>query len=218
MNGIEILWRERDIFLAGLATTLSLCIAAVLLSLALSALGAVAIREASPRARAAIVRFVDLVRCVPFLLLAYVVYFGLPELGWNIGPYWAGLLTLTIYTSAYFVEIFRSAMMNLSSGCTEAARAYGFSMPALYRRIIFPQVAITTAPLVGNQIIMVLKDSAMLMIITVKEISFAANYVSTNYFSPFAPFVLAAGLYWSVSLLVEQGVRFLSKIRSQRYG
>ncbi len=65
---------------------------------------------------------------------------------------------------------------------------------------------------------MMIKDTALLMIITVQELTFAANFVSTNYFSVVAPFALAMALYWGLCIFVEAGVRTLSKVQRRQYG
>lgn len=207
MNGFAIVWEHRELFLTGLINTVSLVGVALAISLPLAALGAIALVEGPAPVRRAGRALVDLMRCVPFLLLAYVVYYGLPEAGLRLDAWWAGLVTLTVYGAAYFVEIFRSAWLALPRDGVEAARAYGFMPFKFYQRIVFPQIAFASAPIVGSQIIVMIKDSALLMIITVPEISFAANYVNANNFQPFAPFVVAIAMYWMLSLTVEAGVR-----------
>ncbi|HEY0292983.1 MAG TPA: amino acid ABC transporter permease [Hansschlegelia sp.] len=218
MNGFAIVWQERALFLEGLWNTVSLVAAAIAISVPLSALGAVVLVEA-PRPVARLARaLVDLMRCVPFLLLAYVIYYGLPQLGLRFDAWWAGLVTMTLYNAAYLAEIFRSAWLALPKEGFEAARAYGFRPATLYRRIVLPQIAYASAPLVGGQIIVMIKDSALLMIITVREISFAANSINANYFTPFAPFVVAIGMYWMLSLIVEAWVRRVASGARLRYG
>ena len=218
MNGFAIVWQERELFLTGLANTASLVTLAILISLPLSVLGAIALVEGPAPVRKAGRAFVDLMRCVPFLLLAYVVYYGLPEAGLRLDAWWAGLATLVIYSSAYLVETFRSTWLGLPKDGIEAARAYGFSRAALYRRIVFPQIAYASAPVVGGQMIIMIKDSALLMIITVPEISFAASSINANYYLPFAPFVVAIGLYWMLSLIIEAGVRKIGAEARLRHG
>lgn len=218
MSTLEILWQSRAIFLWGAANTLSLVLGCLLLSIPLGILGAVALEEARAPLRRTLQEVFDLLRCVPFLLLAYVVYFGLPEIGLRLGPWWAGLVSLTVYNAAYLVEIFRSAFLSIAKADLEAARAFGFSRSLTYRRIVIPQVAVTAAPVIGNQIITTMRDSAFLMIITVQELTFAANFVSANFFTPFAPFAMAVLLYLLMSLAVEWGVRRMEAVRRHRYG
>ena len=218
MSGLRIVWDSRDIFLWGAANTLSLVLGCLILSLPLGILGAILITEAPAPLRRLLAEAVDLLRCVPFLLLAYVVYYGLPELGLRLDAWWAGLAALTIYTTAYLVEIFRAAFQAVARDDLEAARAFGLSRSLLYRRIVLPQVAIRSAPLIGNQIITTIRDSALLMIITVQELTFAANFVSANRFTPFAPFAAAVGLYVLMSLVIEGGVRRMDRVRRIRFG
>ncbi|GLS42846.1 amino acid ABC transporter permease [Methylobacterium brachythecii] len=218
MSGILVSWQYRDVFLWGVANTLSLVLGCLVLSVPLGILGAIMLTEAPAPLRRLFAELVDLLRCVPFLLLAYVVYYGLPELGLRLDPWWAGLVSLTLYNTAYLVEIFRAAFLGIARDNIEAAQAFGLSRSLLYRRIILPQVAITAAPVIGNQVITTIRDSALLMIITVQELTFAANFVSANAFAPFAPFAAAVGLYLLMSLAIEAGVRRMERMRRVRYG
>lgn len=105
MNGLLIVWQSREAFLWRVANTLSLVLSCLLLSIPLGILGAIALRESRAPLRRTLEEFIDLLRCVPFLLLAYVVYYGLPEIGLRLDPWWAGLASLTVYNTAYLVEI-----------------------------------------------------------------------------------------------------------------
>jgi polar amino acid transport system permease protein len=127
-------------------------------------------------------------------------------------------VSLVLYNVAYLSEIIRSAAQAIPADNIEAARAFGFTRPGLYVRIVLPQVAVNAAPVIGNQLIMMIKDTALLMIITVQEISFAANFVNASAFSPFAPFTVAVLLYWGLCLVVEAFIRKLGAIRKIRYG
>lgn len=217
MNGLLVVWESRDVFLWA-ANTLSLVLGCLLLSIPIGILGAVVLTEAPDPLRRLFAEAVDLLRCVPFLLLAYVVYYGLPELGLRLDPWWAGLMSLTVYTTAYLAEIFRAAFRAVAPDNIEAAHAFGLSRSLIYRRIILPQVAITAAPVIGNQVITTIRDSALLMIITVQELTFAANFVSANHFTPFEPFAAAVGLYLLMSFVIEAGVRRMERVRKLRYG
>ncbi|MGE4281655.1 MAG: amino acid ABC transporter permease [Magnetospirillum sp.] len=218
MNGVSILWESRELFLQGALDTLTLVLGCLVLSLPLSILGAVLMNESGPSLKRALRELFDFLRCVPFLLLAYVIYYGLPELGVRLPPWWAGLVSLTLYNAAYLVEIFRAAFNGIDRDNIEAAQAFGFSRLQTYRRVILPQAVITAAPLIGNQTITAMRDSAFLMIITVQELTFTANFVSANHFSPFAPFAMAVGLYWLMSVSIEWVVGRMGIIRRSRYG
>jgi polar amino acid transport system permease protein len=90
----------------------------------------------------------------------------------------------------------------------------------LFRRIILPQVLIAVGPVVGNQLIQLIKDSAFLSIITVPELTFAANAVQSYYFVPFESFLVATLLYWAlcggVEWLVRRGEQLAAVVRPAR--
>ncbi len=73
----------------------------------------------------------------------------------------------------------------------------------MYRRIVLPQLVLRTAPVLGNQLIICLKDTAFPSIITVRELTSAAASVQSLYFIPFEAFIVAIGLYWVTSILIE---------------
>lgn len=207
MRDFLVVLEHYDRFLAGLANTLWL--AGATLVLASVAGCVVAALMLSPRkfVRTTVNLVVDGMRCVPFLLLAYLVYYGLPQLGLQFDSWTCGLSALVIYHTAYIGEIIRGAWMNLSHDQIEAGRAYGFTGFPLFRRIILPQLFFASAPVIGNQTIYILKDTAFLMIITVPELTFAASSVQSTYFVPFASFIAAMILYWLVTLAIEAVVR-----------
>ena len=98
----------------------------------------------------------------------------------------------------------------------EAARAFGFHGWRLLVRIILPPVLLDAVPMLGNQMIQVIKDSAFLVIITVQELTYAANEVQATYYVPFASFICAILLYWLLCLGVEGGVRGLLRVAEIR--
>jgi polar amino acid transport system permease protein len=160
---------------------------------------------------------VDAGRCIPFLLLTYIVYFGLPSAGVVLDKWTAALTTLVLYNTAYMAEILRAGWASLPSEQTQAARAFGYSGLLMLRRIILPQVLIAVGPVIGNQLIQLIKDSAFLSIITIPELTFAANAVQSYYFVPFESFLVATVLYWAlcggIEWLVRRGEKWAAFVR-----
>src|SRR6202007_1445963 len=205
---MEIVWQEAPQFVTGLGNTLWLCIASMALSLVLGALFLLPLTSRRQNVRRAAQAVIDAGRCIPFLLLTYFVYFGLPGMGLVLDKLTAAVTTLVLYNTVYMAEILRAGWGSLPAGHTDAARAFGYSGFALLRRIILPQVLIAVGPVIGNQLIQLIKDSAFLSIITVPELTYAANAVQSYYFVPFESFAVATLLYWALCAGVEQVVRW----------
>jgi polar amino acid transport system permease protein len=160
--------------------------------------------------------FVDGMRCIPFLLFAYIVYYGFPSLGLNLDNWSAGLVALTIYNAAYMAEILRGAWAAMPREPIEAGTAFGFSGLRLFRRIILPSLVLSAGPVVGNQLIQIIKDSAFLTIIALPELTHAASSIQSRYYVPFAAFITAVALYWGLCLVVEAGVNVLRRLADAR--
>lgn len=216
MNQWSIVWSARESFLNGLLATLELFIIAAAVGLAIGIVLCYVMEHQNRVVDRLIIGFVSLMRAIPFLILAYLLYYGLPELGVSMEAWSAGLLALVIYHGAYFFEILRSQRRIFSAGYIEAAVSQGFSRYKIFRRIILPNLFSSSLPLLGNQLIICLKDTAFLSIITVQEITAAANGVQSTYFIPFNAFIVAIGLYWAISILLELLIKRLSVYGARR--
>jgi polar amino acid transport system permease protein len=205
-----------DSFLVGFLNTVWLSVTAAVVSLVLAALLTLPLMAHQRPVRLATRSLVDGVRCIPFLLLAYLIYYCLPAVGVRFDSWTAGLLTLILYNTAYFAEILRGAWSHLPHEQEESARAFGYSGIPLFVRIIAPQIFLAAGPVLGNQLIILIKDSAFLMIITVPELTYMANYVQSTYFVPFETFILAVVLYWGLCTLVELAVKRLEGLAEAR--
>ena len=148
-----IVWRERDLLLAGLTNTIVLSLASTVAALLLGALLTVLLMSRRTSARFVAGSFVDAMRCIPFLLFAYIVYYGLPSVGVNFGNWNAGLVALIIYNTAYMAEILRGAWAAQPIEPIDAGYAFGFTGLRHFRRIVLPPLLLSAAPVIGNQVI-----------------------------------------------------------------
>jgi len=206
-----IVWSERSLLLSGLANTTILSILAAVAAIGL----AVALTPALMARRRVIALtargFVDGMRCVPFLLFAYIVYYGLPSLGLRFDNWTSGLVALIVYNTAYMAEILRGAWAAQPREPIEAGVAFGFSDVRLFRRIILPPLLLMAGPVIGNQMIQIIKDSAFLTIIALPELTHAASSIQSRRYVPFAAFITAVALYWGLCLIVEAGVSAIGR-------
>ena len=215
-QGFQVVWEHSDRLLSGLLNTIMLSLLGALLALVLGSLVAILLMSKNRFLRLGVQGAVDLMRCVPFLMLVYLVYYGLPQFGIDFNNWTAGLASLVIYNTAYMAEILRGIWLGLSRETIEAATAFGFSGPRLYTRIIFPQIFLAAGPMVGNQLIQIIKDTAFLTIIAVPELTQAASGIQAQYFVPFAAFIVAIFIYWMLCLLVEGGVLVVERLAEAR--
>jgi polar amino acid transport system permease protein len=160
--------------------------------------------------------FVDAMRCTPFLLFAYILYYGLPSLGVRFDNWSAGLVALIVYHSAYMAEILRATWAAQPRAPIEAGQAFGFSGLRLFRRVVLPPLVLAAGPVVGNQLIQIIKDSAFLTIIALPELTHAASSIQSRHYVPFAAFIVAVLLYWALCLLVEAGVMSIGRMAEAR--
>lgn len=216
MNRWDILWRQRHTILRGLENTLLLFGVSAVAAFLLACLLVVVMHGRRGVLGTVLRGGVDAMRMLPFLIYAYLLYYGLPSVGIRMNAWTAGFIALITYHAAYFAEILRGAWATLPAGQAEAARAHGFASLAMYRRIVLPQLVLRTAPVLGNQLIICLKDTAFLMIITVRELTAAASAVQSTYFIPFEAFLVAIALYWAISFGIELLVARIGRVAEAR--
>ncbi|MGY2048384.1 amino acid ABC transporter permease [Methylobacterium sp. JK268] len=216
MRDFGIVWEERGLLVAGLANTVALSVVAALIALGLGALLAPVLMARVRPVRAAAQGVVDALRCVPFLLFAYIVYYGLPSLGLNFDSWSAGLAALGLYHAAYTAEILRGAWAALPREPIEAGHAIGLHGFRLFRRLILPPLLLAAGPVLGNQTIQIIKDSAFLTIIALPELTHAASSIQSRRYVPFAAFISAVLLYWALCLIVEAGVARIGRLAEAR--
>jgi polar amino acid transport system permease protein len=177
MNKWEILWNHRDMLIVGFRNSLILFSVSAVAAFLLSSALVLVIRTHRGRLSGVVRTVIDGMRMLPFLMYAYILYYGLPSLGVRLDAWTAGFFALITYHAAYFAEILRGTWATLSTGQAESARAHGFTNVTMYRRILLPQLVLRSAPVLGNQLIICLKDTAFLSIITVRELTAAASAV-----------------------------------------
>lgn len=216
MDPWAILWSQRDALLVGFQNTLWLFAGSALGAALLGALMTMGLRRSGSAGwltRGA----VDAMRMLPFLLYAYLLYYGLPAIGVRLSAWTVGFAGLITYHAAYVAEILRGAWAVLPTGQIEAARACGYRRFTLYRVIILPQLVLRSGPVLGNQAIILLKDTAFLSIITVRELTAAASSIQSTFFIPYQALLVAIIFYWMTSLLIEAMTAWLRR-RALRRG
>lgn len=214
-DGFNIVWQQRYAMLSGLGTTMEIAFAGAVLAACLSIFLFLGLINGRRSLRFAAVGFIDGMRCVPFMLFCYLLYYGLPYAGITLDNFTVGIVSLGIYHASYMAELLRGSWKELPKDVVEASTAFGFH--GLGRlRMILPPVLITTLPMLGNSMIQIIKDSAFLVIIAVQELTYQADEIQSTYYIPFASFISAVLCYWALCLVVEAGVSTLTRFTAAR--
>ncbi|CAE6940121.1 L-cystine transport system permease protein YecS [Paraburkholderia domus] len=144
---------------------------------------------------------------LPLLVLLYVTFFVLPEFGILLPAALIGTLTLAIYYAPYVAEVIRAAVGAVPTGTVEAAVAIGMPPLAIARRIIAPQALPLLLPALTGLMIGLVKDSALLSLISVHEFMFVAKEVVSDTYAPLEVYFVVALIYWAATSLIHFSTR-----------
>ncbi|MDQ3448250.1 MAG: amino acid ABC transporter permease [Chloroflexota bacterium] len=154
----------------GLAVTLAIGTIALILSLLIGVPLGMARAGLQGPLRYVVGGYIELVRATPILAILLITLLGLPRLGLDIEPFWAGVVALTMYTSAVLGEIVRAGIGSIPRGEVEAARSLGLTYRHTMRRVVLPQALARMTPAIVSQLITLIKDTSLLFIIGVQEL------------------------------------------------
>ena len=187
----------------GLFTTIYVSAISIAIASVIAILGAVAKLSTNGFAYAIASFYTSFFRGLPLLMQVYLIYLGLPQLGFIIDAVPAGILALSLCYGAYMTEIFRSGIQSIDRGQWEASRSIGFGFGITMRKIILPQALPVIIPPTGNQFISMLKDSSLVSVIGVWELMFLARTLGQKSFQHMEMLIAAAMLYWGLSICLE---------------
>jgi His/Glu/Gln/Arg/opine family amino acid ABC transporter permease subunit len=187
------------LLLRGLLNTVLFSFAAIAVALLVGPLVALARLSKRSLLRYPATVFVEILRNTPFLIQAYLFFYGLAAIGLRVNAILAGILTLSVFGTATFSESFRGAIQSIPSGQIEAATALGMSYRRALRLVIFPQMWGYLIPSLTNQATGLVKECSVLSVITVPEVAMAAQFVIGETFSPTETYLMIALLYWALT-------------------
>jgi polar amino acid transport system permease protein len=145
--------------------------------------------------------YVSFVRGTPLLVQIFLIYFALPQMEIRFDSITAGIIALSFNYGAYMTEIFRAGIQAVPRGQSEAALALGMPQGLVFRRIILPQAFRIVIPAVGNDFIAMIKDSALVSTIAAQELLWRAQRAGTQTFHTLQAFLIAALVYWVLTIV-----------------
>lgn len=195
--------------LQGLSTTLLVTAISAVIAIPLG-LVLILIRLARiPIISPAVWFMVEFLRGTPFLVQLYFIFYVLPNYGVILSPLVTGVLALGVYSAARAAELYRAGLESIPAGQWEACQVLGLPLGHVWTAIILPQLAPVVIPMLGNLVIVMFKDSAVLSTITVLELVARAKDIGVNTFRYLEPLTLAGFLFWVVSYAAARGIRHL---------
>lgn len=144
--------------------------------------------------------YIEFVRGTPLLIQLYIVYYGIKD----IPMLAAGVLAMSLNSSAYIAEIIRAGINSVDKGQTEAARSLGMPVFLTYKAIIIPQAMKNILPALGNEFIVLIKESAIVSVIGIHDLMYNTDVVRGNTFIAFEPLVVAAGIYFVLTFTLSK--------------
>jgi His/Glu/Gln/Arg/opine family amino acid ABC transporter permease subunit len=199
------------ILAVGLLATLKVCLAAIAIGIVLGFVLGFGALSRFRAVRIAVLAYVDFVRGTPLLVQIFLVYFARPVIGINFNEYWAGVIALSLNAGGFICEIVRASMQSVDRGQTEAAQSIGMRHGQIVLHVLFPQAWRRILPPLTNELISLIKGSALLSAISVYELTHAGQEIIATYFSPFEIFLLIALYYYALISALAWLSRYLER-------
>lgn len=207
----QLIWDLRGMILQGLWNTVWICFLGCLLAVFLGLVLA-SVRLAQKNVFGwLITAYVEVCRGVPLLVILFLLYYGGPSIGLRLDAEVAGVIGIGLYGAGYFAEIFRSGFQSIPAGQLEAAHMLGISRWHVLTRIQIPQMLRLIVPPSTNQLIILIKESALLSVISVDDLTKNATAIVNQTFIVIEPYLIVALLYWIIIELVARGGFFLER-------
>ena len=158
--------------------------------------------------------YIEFIRGTPLLVQLFLFYYGLPKLGIEFPDipalgtafpeFMAGVVALSVNSAAYVAETFRAGIQGIDKGQMEAARSLGMPHSMAMRHIILPQAIRNVLPALGNEFIVIIKESSIVSVIGISELMYNADTVRGNSFRPFEPLIVAALIYFVMTFTLSK--------------
>ena len=203
------LLRYTHLFWVGIAYTLAYTVGTVLLGLALGLVLGLARLSKSWWVNAPLVGFIEIFRCTPLLVQIVWFYYALPViLNVQIPAALAATLVLSLYTGAFYAEIFRGGIISIEAGQWDAARALGLRWRHVMRLVVLPQAVRRMVPPFMNQSIIQLKNTSLVSTIAVPDLLYQGTLITADTYRPLETYTVVAIIYFVLLFPATRLVQF----------
>jgi polar amino acid transport system permease protein len=221
---IKMTFTQIPSILTYLPVTLELAVVSMLVGLILGLLIAIIKMKNIPVLKQLCTIYISLIRGTPILVQLYVTYFGIPlflkYLNYTYGTSYNvngvpsiiyAFLALAINESAYNAETSRASLQSVQKGQIEAASSLGMTYFQALRRIILPEAIVVALPSLGNSMIGLIKGTSLAFVCSVVEMTAAGKIIAGRSYRYFEVYVSLAIIYWLITIVVEQLIKYLEK-------
>jgi polar amino acid transport system permease protein len=214
----RLIWNQRAVYLDGFIVTIEICAIAFAVAVALG-LAVCLIRLYVRPLRWLAICHIEFCRSTPIYVQLMWVNYVWPDLfGWPQDYFNAGWAALALQSSGYLAETFRAGIEGIARGQREAAYSLGMSRALTLRRIVLPQVFVTMAPSIMNQLIVVVKSSTLVSVIAVPDLLYQAMRLVNVWFEPIEILSFTALVYILFVFLLSALLNRLADRLRARYG
>ncbi|WZL74421.1 amino acid ABC transporter permease [Clostridiaceae bacterium 35-E11] len=148
--------------------------------------------------------YIEIIRGTPLLVQLLLVYYGLDKLGLQLPDLASGIIAVSLNSAAYVAEIIRAGIQSIDKGQMEAARSLGMPHSMSMRYIIIPQAFKNILPALGNEFIVLIKESAIVSIVGIHDLMYNTDTIRGISFKPFTPLVIAAMIYFIITFTLSK--------------
>jgi len=195
-------------FVTGLLSTIVLAIASIILGTVFGLIiGLMRLSKIKPVKWIASA-YINFIRGVPLLVIIYIVYYSI---NLDIPSFAAAVIALTVNSAAYIAEIIRSGIQAVDKGQTEAARSLGMTSIQNMRYIVIPQAIKNILPALCNQFIIAIKDTSMVSVLGIGELTYNTDTIRSQTFLAFEPLIISAFIYFGVTYSLNKLVNHIEK-------
>src|SRR6478609_5437264 len=195
----SFLWAYRWLILWGLGVTILYTISTILLGLVIGLATGLLRLSRNKFLNAPLVAYVEIFRCTPLLVQIVWFYYALPVvLGIDIPAHVAAVLVLSLYTGAFYAEIFRGGVLSIERGQWDAARAIGMRRRQVLRTVILPQAIKRMIPPFMNQSIIQLKNTSLVSTIAVSDLLYQGTLITSATYRPLETYTTVAVIYFAI--------------------
>jgi polar amino acid transport system permease protein len=208
----SFLWMYRWLLVEGLGFTLLYTVGSIAFGLIIGLLVGLLRLSRNWLLTLPLIAYIEAFRCTPLLVQIIWFYYAFPVLvGVDMPAVVAGMLVLSLYTGAFYAEIFRGGVISIERGQWDAARAIGMRHVEVLRRVILPQAIKRMVPPFLNQSIIQLKNTSLVSTIAVSDLLYQGQLITSATYRPLETYTTVAMIYFSILFpltLFAQGVEY----------